>query len=153
MFKTLLMLIGLFTLTQNSIAQFSIEKFLDEPFSYTYKSIQAKLKDKDTEETTILKFKSIVYFDYLEPVSIKVGYLFDVDGTQKGKAIMNGKENSKDADILFEVLLSALEKKFSKNYSKAELGNMTMINWKGLKDLSVILSKQENKTMLTIVKK
>jgi hypothetical protein len=66
---------------------------------------------------------------------------------------MNGKESSKDAETLFDILLKSLEKKFSKNYSKTELGNMVMINWKGLKDLSVILSKQENKTMLTIVKK
>jgi hypothetical protein len=76
-----------------------------------------------------------------------------VDDTQKGKTIMNGKESESDAQKLFEILLNALEKKFSKNYSKTELGDMTMINWKGLKDLSVILSRQGNKTMLTIVKK
>ena len=79
--------------------------------------------------------------------------MFDVDDTQKGKTIMNGKESESDAQKLFEILLNALEKKFSKNYSKTELGDMTMINWKGLKDLSVILSRQGNKTMLTIVKK
>jgi hypothetical protein len=153
MIKYFLVLITLLFINQNLLAQFSLDKFLDEPFNYNYKSISAKLKDKETEETTILKFKSVVFFDYLEPVSIKVGYMFDVDGSQKGKVIMNGKESSKDAETLFDILLKSLEKKFSKNYSKTELGNMVMINWKGLKDLSVILSKQENKTMLTLVKK
>ncbi len=153
MYKYLLSLIGVLFTVQFANAQFSLDKFLDEPFNYNYKTIHSKLKDKDVEETTILKYKSVVYFDFLEPVSIKVGYLFDVDGSQKGKAIMNGKENSKDAETLFDILLKSLEKKFSKNYSKVELGSMVMLNWKGLKDLSVILSKQENKTMLTIVRK
>ncbi|MFN4110703.1 MAG: hypothetical protein ACK4G1_00385 [Ignavibacteria bacterium] len=153
MIKYIPALILILFMNQFLFAQFSLEKFLDEPLNYNYKTVNAKLKDKKVEETTILKFKSVVYFDYLEPISIKLGYLFDVDGSQKGKAIMNGKENSKDAETLFEILLNALEKKFSKNYTRTELGNMTMINWKGLKDLSVILSKQENKTMLTIVRK
>lgn len=153
MIRYILILVTLIFTHHNLEAQFSIEKFLDEPFNHTLKTIQSKLKGKETEETTILKYKSVVYFDYIEPVSIKVGYLFDLDGSQKGKAIMNGKENEKDADTLFDILLPVLEKKFSKNYSKAELGNMIMLNWKGLKDLSVILSKQENKTMLTIVRK
>lgn len=153
MFKYFLVLFGILFTIQTASAQFSLDKFLDEPFNYNYKTIHSKLKDKDVEETTILKFKSVVYFDFLEPVSIKVGYLFDIDGSQKGKAIMNGKENSKDAETLFDILLNSLEKKFSKNYSKVELGNMVMLNWKGLKDLSVILSKQDNKTMLTIVRK
>lgn len=153
MIRYVLILITLIFTHHNLEAQFLIEKFLDEPFNHTLKTIQSKLKDKETEETTILKYKSVVYFDYIEPVSIKVGYLFDIDGSQKGKAIMNGKENQKDAETLFNILLEALEKKFSKNYSKAELGNMIMLNWKGLKGLSVILSKQENKTMLTIVRK
>lgn len=146
-------LIAFIFFSQIASAQFLLEKFLDEPFNHTISSMQTKLKDKEIEETTILKYKSIVYFDYIEPVSIKVGYLFDHDGAQKGKAIMNGKENHKDAETLFNILLTALEKKFSKNYSKAELGKMLMINWKGLKDLSVILSKQDDKTMLTIVRK
>lgn len=153
MIKYFLSLISILFSIQTVNAQFSLDKFLDEPFNYNYKTIYSKLKDKDLEETTILKFKSVVYFDFIEPVSIKVGYMFDDDGLQKGKAIMNGKENSKDAETLFDILLKSLEKKFSKNYSKAELGNMVMINWKGLKDLSIILSKQENKTMLTIVRK
>lgn len=153
MIRYVLILITLIFTHHNLEAQFLIEKFLDEPFNHTLKTIQSKLKDKETEETTILKYKSVVYFDYIEPVSIKVGYLFDIDGSQKGKAIMNGKENQKDAETLFNILLEALEKKFSKNYSKAELGNMIMLNWKGLKGLSVILSKQENKTMLTIIRK
>lgn len=153
MLRYLIISIIFLFINQSLVAQFSIEKFLDEPFNYNYKTIHSKLKDKELEETTILRLKSIVYFDFLNPVSIKVGYLFDVDGSQKGKVIMNGKENSKDADLLFEILLNVLEKKFSKNYSKAELGNMVMVNWKGLKEFSVILSKQENKTMMTIVKK
>jgi hypothetical protein len=153
MINKLLVLVLTFIFGQSLFAQFSIEKFLDEPLNFNYKAIKSILKDKELEETTILKYKSVIYNDFLEPLSIKVGYMFDVDNSQKGKTIMNGKENEKDAERLFEILLSALEKKFSKNYSKTELGNMTMINWKGLKDLSVILSRQANKTMLTIVKK
>ncbi|MCR4416887.1 MAG: hypothetical protein WHV63_04160 [Ignavibacteria bacterium] len=153
MINKLLILILSFIFVQSSFAQFSLEKFLDEPFNLNYKTVKSNLKGKDLEETTILKFKSVVFYDYLDPVSVKVGYLFDVDNSQKGKVIMNGKENEKDSEKLFEILLAALEKKFSKNYSKTELGDMIMINWKGLKDLSVILSKQANKTMMTIVRK
>lgn len=148
-------LILLFTILFSNLvfAQFSLEKFLDEPFYLNYKTVKSKLKGKELIETTILKYKSVVYYDFINPVSIQVGYMFDSDDSQIGKVIMNGKENENDSEKLFEILLAALEKKFSKNYSKADLGNMTMINWKGLKDLSVILSRQGNKTMLTIVKK
>lgn len=153
MINKFLILAITFIFIQSSNAQFSLEKFLDEPFNLNYKTVKLALKGKELEETTILKYKSVVYYDFLEPVSIKVGYMFDVDNTHKGKTIMNGKENEKDAEKLFEILLAALEKKYSKNYSKTEIGNMIMINWKGLKDLSVILSRQANKTILTIVKK
>lgn len=153
MINKFLILAITFIFIQSSNAQFSLEKFLDEPFNLNYKTVKLALKGKELEETIILKYKSVVYYDFLEPVSIKVGYMFDVDNTHKGKTIMNGKENEKDAEKLFEILLAALEKKYSKNYSKTEIGNMIMINWKGLKDLSVILSRQANKTILTIVKK
>lgn len=153
MINKFLILAITFIFIQSSNAQFSLEKFLDEPFNLNYKTVKLALKGKELEETTILKYKSVVYYDFLEPVSIKVGYMFDVDNTHKGKTIMNGKENEKDAEKLFEILLAALEKKYSNNYSKTEIGNMIMINWKGLKDLSVILSRQANKTILTIVKK
>lgn len=153
MIKILLTLISLFVFDGVINAQFSVEKFLDEKMDYDYKSVKMKFKDKDLEETTITKFKSLVYFDYMDPISIKVGYLFDNNGNQKGKVIMNGKENEKDAEALFDMLLPVLEKKFSDNYSKSNIGNLVMINWKGLKDLSVILSRQDKKTMLTIVKK
>jgi hypothetical protein len=152
--KTKILVLSLILLFAGSLfAQFSLEKFLDEPFDFNYKTIKSKLKGKELIETTILKYKSVVYYDFIDPVSVQVGYMFDNDNSQIGKVIINGKESEKDAEKLFEILLEALEKKFSKNYSKADLGNMTMINWKGLKDLSVILSRQVNKTMLTIVKK
>lgn len=153
MVKLFLTLISLFIFDGVINAQFSVEKFLDEKMDNDYKSIKVKFKDKSLEETTITKFKSLVYFDYMDPISIKVGYLFDNNGYQKGKVIMNGKENEKDAETLFDMLLPVLEKKFSDNYSKSNIGNLIMINWKGLKDLSVILSKQDKKTILTIVKK
>lgn len=152
--KTKILILSLILFFSGSLfAQFSLEKFLDEPFDFNYKTVKSKLKGKELIETTILKYKSVVYYDFIDPVSVQVGYMFDNDNSQIGKVIMNGKESEKDAEKLFEILLAALEKKFSKNYSKADLGNMTMINWKGLKDLSVILSRQVNKTMLTIVKK
>lgn len=153
MVKLFLTLISLFIFDGVINAQFSVEKFLDEKMDNDYKSIKVKFKDKSLEETTITKFKSLVYFDYMDPISIKVGYLFDNNGYQKGKVIMNGKESEKDAETLFDMLLPVLEKKFSDNYSKSNIGNLIMINWKGLKDLSVILSKQDKKTILTIVKK
>ncbi len=138
--KTLILLITI--LFSNLLfAQFSLEKFLDEPFDLNYKTVKSKLKGKELIETTILKYKSVVYYDFLDPVSIQVGYMFDADNSQVGKVILNGRENEKDSEKLFEILLAALEKKFSKNYSKADLGNMTMINWKGLKDLSVTTGK------------
>lgn len=153
MIRFILTLIYIVAVVVNSNAQFSLEKFLDEKMYNDYKTVQMKFKNKNLEEITITKFKSLVYFDYLEPVSIKVGYLFDNNGNQKGKVVMNGRESEKDAETLFDLLLPVLEKKFSNNYSKTEIGNLVMINWKGLKDLSVILSRQDKKTMLTIVKK
>lgn len=153
MFKYFFIFLAFSIYLNNALAQFQVEKFLDEPFNLNYNASKTKLKDKDFEETSVLKFKSLVYFDFIDPVSVKVGYMFDLDNSQKGKVIMNAKETEKDAEKLFELLLIPLEKKFSKNYSKTEFGDMVMINWKGLKDLSVILSRQGKKTIMTIVKK
>ncbi len=153
MMKIFLTLVSLLVFDGVINAQFSVEKFLDEKMDNDYKSVKVRFKDKNLDEITITKFKSLVYFDYMDPISIKVGYLFDNNGNQKGKVIMNGKENEKDAETLFNMLLPVLEKKFSDNYSKSNIGNLVMINWKGLKHLTVILSQQDKKAMLTIVKK
>ncbi len=153
MYKYFTLLIGFLFISNNINAQFSLDEFLNEQMSFNLKSVKSKLQNKIIEETNILKFKSIVYHDVLSSIKIKVGYLFDDDGTQKGKVIMNANENPSDAEKLMKILLSSLEKKFSTNYSRVEAGHTELYNWRGLKDISVMLSKQDKKTMLTITKK
>lgn len=133
-------------------AQFSLEKFFDEPISGNYETLKAKIKSKNPFEEEIVKFRSLVYYNTIESIPVKVGYLFD-DGSQKGKVITNSKEDEKNAAQLFDILLKVLEKKFGTNYSKNDIGSMIMVNWKGMDTLSIILSKKMKRTILTIVKK
>lgn len=139
-------------LTATCTAQFSLEKFFDEPIFGNYETLKAKIKSKNPFEEKIVKSRSLVYNSTIESIPVKVGYLFD-DGSQKGKVITNSKEDEKNAAQLFDILLKALEKKFGINYSRNAVGPIIMVNWKGMDTLSIILSKKKKKTILTILKK
>ncbi len=151
MLKSIVILIIVFLLVELR-AQFSIENFIDEPIKSTFEQARGKLKDKNVEQSTILNFKSLVYTETFEKIQLRIGYLFD-DGNQKGKIVQNKDENEKDAIELFNLLQIILTKKFTDNFSKTQIGGMTLLNWRGLQDLSITLSRKGSKTILTIVKK
>ncbi|MBU2508687.1 MAG: hypothetical protein KJ799_18495 [Bacteroidetes bacterium] len=134
-------------------AQFSIEKFLNEPFNQTYDSVKEKYSDKKSEEKNVMNFKSIMFYDWLEPISIKVGYMFTKDGNQNGKVLTNGKETDADSEKFLVLLKAALINKYGSDFSDKSMLGITMINWNSVEGYSVMVMKESTHTMLTIIKK
>lgn len=142
-----------FVFSASVFGQFSLHSFVSEPLNKNYASFREQLSDKKFEEKEILNFKAILYYDWLNPFSIKVGYLFNDAGKQLGKVIANGKESEEDAKKLFENLKTFLANKFGSDYSEQNMMGIVLVSWKDITDYSVILTKSENKTMLTILQK
>jgi hypothetical protein len=134
-------------------AQFSLETFLNDPFDQTIITIKEKHVDKKIEEKEVMNHKALLCFDWLEPVSIKVGYLFTKDGKQNGKIISNGKEKEEDAQKLFDMAKGVLIKKFGNNYAENNMLGVTMIMWKEIVGYTVMLTRKGEKTMLAVLSK
>ncbi len=130
--------------------QFSLETFLNDPFDQTSTAIKEKLADKKIDEKEIMSYKAFMYYDWLEPLSIKVGYVFTKEGKQNGKVISNGRDKEEDAQKLFDISKTALIKKYGNNYSENSMLGLTMIMWKGIEGYIVLLSRKGEKTMLTV---
>ncbi len=143
----------IFVLTSLSqiYSQFSIEKFIDEPFNHNISSVQDSIKKKVIEKE-VMNYKGILYYDWMEPISIKVGYLFEKNGKQNGKVIGNGKDKPEEAKILFDKLKEILIKKYGSNVSENSMLGLTMLMWKEIDGISIMLTSKEEKTMLTIIK-
>jgi hypothetical protein len=133
-------------------AQFSLETFLNEPCDNSIESIKVKLADKNLEEKEVKNYKALMYYDWLEPISIKVGYLFSKDGRQNGKVISNGKDDEGDAQKLFDISKFVLIKMYGNDFSETSMFGITMISWKVIEGRSVMLTIKGSKTMLTIMK-
>ncbi len=133
-------------------AQFSIETFLNEPCDNTTESVKQKLAGKTLEEKEIKNYKALMYYDWLEPISIKVGYLFTKEGRQNGKMISNSKDDEGDAQKLFDISKFVIIKMYGNDYSETNMFGITMISWKGMEGFSVILTMKGTKTMLAIMK-
>jgi hypothetical protein len=134
-------------------AQFSLETFLNEPFDKDLTSIKEKLVDKKIEEKDLMNYKTILYYDWLEPISVKVGFMFKKDGRQSGKVIANGKDNEEDSQKLFDMSKTLLIKKYGNNYSENSMMGITMISWKGIENYAVTLSRKSGRTMLMFITK
>ena len=134
-------------------AQFSIETFLNDPFDQTTTTIKEKHADKKIEENNVMNYKGIMFYDWLDPISIKVGYLFTKDGKQNGKVISNGKENEDDAQKLFDLSKIVLINKYGNKFSENSMLGLTMITWKGIEGYTVMLSRKGEKTMLMVLSK
>lgn len=148
MFIVLLLLMQLLSL--QLFAQFSLETFLSEPFDQTAASIIEKIADKKIEEKVIMNHKALLYYDWLEPISLKVGYMFTKEGKQIGKVISNGKEIEEDSQKLFDISKSALIKKYGNKYSENSMIGVTMLMWKGLEGYTVMLTRKAEKTIVTV---
>ncbi|NWF51350.1 MAG: hypothetical protein HXY49_12505 [Ignavibacteriaceae bacterium] len=149
--KLVLFLLFLFSIETS--AQFSIEAFIDEPLDKNFKEAKIQLADKKIEEKPAMNFVGISYYEWFDPFSLKISYLFDDEGKQKGKALRNGKENEDDAMKLFEIFKKQLIKKFGSNISENNMMGMTMLQWKGVEKYTVMLSRKDSHTMLMVLVK
>ncbi|KAF0153051.1 MAG: hypothetical protein FD143_491 [Ignavibacteria bacterium] len=150
--KTLKMALALVLLSFTTLmAQFSLETFLSDPFDQTITNIKEKHADKTIEEKEMMNFKVLMYYEWLEPISIKVGYMFTEEGKQKGKTLVNGKDE--DAQKLFGMTKALLLKKYGNKYSENSMLGVTMIMFKSEEGYSIMLTQKGEKTSLVVVSK
>jgi len=133
-------------------AQFKFENFINESFDNDLISIKEQIKEKKFEEKENKGIKSITYYDWVNPISIKVGYIFDKEGKQKGRMILNGKENETESKKAFDIFKKEIIKIFGKDFSEMNMFGATILQWKNLKEYKVILSRKDNKTAFFITK-
>jgi len=133
-------------------AQFKFENFINESFDNDLISIKEQIKEKKFEEKENKGIKSITYYDWVNPISIKVGYIFDKEGKQKSRMILNGKENETESKKAFEIFKKEIIKIFGKDFSEMNMFGATILQWKNLKEYKVILSRKDNKTAFFITK-
>lgn len=145
----LLSLIFSFSITYG---QLTIEKFVNETYDNDISIIKESIKDKKFEEKENKGTKSITYYDWISPISVKVGYIFDKEGKQKGRMILNGKENESEAKKTFDFLKKELVKIYGNDFSEMSMFGAVLLQWKNVKDFKVMLSRKDDKAAFFIMK-
>jgi len=150
--KTLKLTFLLFVLRYLTLsAQFSVIAFLDEPLNKTFSEVKEQLTDKKIEENSEGTFNLITYYDWLEPVSIKINFMFKKDGKPVSKVISNAKGTEEDEQKLFNILNGELIKKYGQSISQKSLFGLTAYSWGGIGGSVVTLTHGNKKTLLMIM--
>jgi hypothetical protein len=149
--KHLLILTLLFSV--NAFSQMTIESFLNEPFDKSIASVREENREKKIEEQDVMIYTGLMYYDWMDPFSVRVGYLFAKDGKQKGKVLGNGKGIEEDAQAFFRLTKAALIKKFGSDYAENSMLGTTTLAWNHIDGYSVMLTGKKLKATLTMFSK
>ncbi len=149
--KKLVLILSIF-LISDSFAQISIEQFINGSYDNDIVSVKETIKDKKIEEKEYKESKSITYYDWVNPISVKVGYIFDKDGKQRGRMLLNGKENEAESKRAFEIFKKELVKIYGNDFSEMSMFGAVLLQWKNVKDFKVMLSRKDDKAALFIMK-
>ena len=133
-------------------SQSSFESFLNDPFDQTISAIKEKLGEKKYEEKEVKGLPTLSYYDWFDPFSISIQYLFNKNGTLVTKIITNGKENENDADKIFALLKEMIIKKHGPNYTDNSILSVKMFMWKSADNLSIMLVRKGDNTTMMIMK-
>lgn len=139
-------------LVSNSFGQLSVEKFINETYDNDLLIIKELIKGKNFEEKENKGMKSITYFDWINPISVKIGYIFDKEGKQRGRMLLNGKENETESKKAFELFKKELVKIYGNDFSEMSMFGAILLQWKNVKDFKVMLSRKDDKAALFIMK-
>jgi hypothetical protein len=150
-YKRIFLILIAFYTTQ-VYAQFTVEKFINSTYDIDIVAIKETIKDKKIEEKENKGMKSITYYEWLNPFSIKVGYIFDKEGKQRGRMLLNGKENETESKKVFELFKKELVKIYGNDFSEMSMFGAILLQWKNVKDFKVMLSRKDDKAALFIMK-
>jgi hypothetical protein len=135
----------------NLSAQFSVPNFLDEPLTKTFSELKESISDKKIEDSMDGPFNHLTYYDWLEPLSIKINFMFKKDGKPVSKSISNSKKTDEEAQKLFNILISELVYKYGQSISQKTLFGAIVYTWNGVGGSIITLSHTGNKTVLMII--
>lgn len=133
-------------------AQFFAERLITATFTQNITSLKDSLGNKAFEESEVKELTTITYYDWFEPVSIKITYMFKKDGAQAGKFISNAKQNEEDAEKTFNLLKRILVNKYGSSYTETSLLGLTMLMWNVDKNATVMLIRKGTTAKLTVMK-
>lgn len=144
-------MIALLLFSSSLFAQISLDYFLSDSLHESLFSIKSQLVDKKLEERQQSSFNILIYYDWIEPISVKISLLFNKDSNVlTGKGISNVKD-SEDAQTLFNKAMEALVKKYGPSINNTTLMGMTTYSWSGIGGSAIVLSHKDNKTTLLIM--
>lgn len=133
-------------------AQFFAEELINKPLTQNISSLKDSLGNKAYEESEVKELTTITYYDWLEPISIKITYMFKKDGAQVGKFISNAKQNEEDAEKTFNLLKRILVNKYGTNFTETSLLGLTMLMWKSDQSSTIMLIRKGTSAKLTVMK-
>lgn len=151
MTKLKLFIVLLLLLSVQIAAQFSLDKFIDEPINSTLDEMKQNLSDKKLTQDQQKSFIFLSFYDWIEPVSVKVTYMFKENGTQTGKILSNSKTDEQDSKIFFDLVYNALVKKYGESLNKNSLFGATAYSWYGKGGSVISLTHKSDKTILMIM--
>jgi hypothetical protein len=141
----------LILVSAEAYAQFSLDTFLSDSLTKPISVVKKALNNEKTTENTKGKFDRITYFSWLNPVSIKVDYMFKKDGGFAARSISNAKDTKEDGQQLFNIVDSLLTKKYGKSMTHRSLLGVEMYGWAGVGGALIGLTKKGDSTKLVFM--
>jgi hypothetical protein len=137
----------------NVYGQITIDGFLNESSDKTIASVKQQHQDKKIEESDVMIYTGLTYYDWMDPISVRVAYLFGKDGKQQGKVLGNGNGTEGDAKTFFTMAKIALVKKYGTDYKESSMMGMTTLAWNPGNGSSINLTQRKLRTTITIFSK
>ena len=149
----ILKIIPLFLILISAVgyAQFSLATFLSDSLTKPISVVKKTLDNEKIIENTNGKYDRITYFSWLNPVSIKVNYMFKKDGSFAARSISNAKDNKEDGQELFNIVDSVLTKKYGESMTHRSLLGVEMYGWAGPGGALIGLSRKADRTELVFM--
>ena len=142
----------LFVSSTQLSAQISFESYLSDSFNQTLPIIKEKLVDQKYEEKEVKNLITLTYYTWIDPFSIRIQYIFTKEGTLLTKTLTNAKENVNDAEKLFDILKELLFKNNGTTYTDNSMLGVKMLIWKSVDNLSIMLVRKGDQSMLKIIR-
>lgn len=135
------------------LAQSLIYEFINSNWEIKEPELKKSLITKQLSIKELFNIRKISYYDWLEPVSLKITYVFENDGEIIGKIMANAKKDTAEKNILYNILKPTIIKLLGKNNSSQSLMGAEILAWEIPNKFSLTLSVFNDIVVFTVFKK
>ncbi|MBM4170915.1 MAG: hypothetical protein FJ214_03485 [Ignavibacteria bacterium] len=136
-----------------AVAQFNTDNFVNIDMQLSSKEIIKLFPSEKWEEKKSERGKSISYYSWLEPNSIKVSFSFDIQDQMKMKSISNGKRDEESAQKFFTQFKEIGLNLFGKEFELKNIFGTEIIIWKNNSTKDILLTLKDERAVLIVAKK